>query len=68
VFDNKNNYLATGHYHDGSIAVRLFSFGASAGGPVTPDVPYWTEKLTRIRYIRQAIVTGETNCYRLVHV
>ena len=27
VFDSKKNYLATGHYHDGSIAVRIFSFG-----------------------------------------
>ncbi|AQG79327.1 class I SAM-dependent rRNA methyltransferase [Spirosoma montaniterrae] len=67
VFDRKGEYLATGHYHDGSIAVRLFSFAASAGGPVTPDVPYWTDKLARIRSIRQAIVTGATNCYRLVH-
>ena len=72
VFDNKNKYLATGHYHDGSIAVRLFSFNATAGGPVTPDVPYWTKKLTQIRTIRQAIIATHggaesTNCYRLVH-
>ena len=67
VFDSKANYLATGHYHDGSIAVRIFSFGATAGGPVTPDLPYWTNKLAAIRSIRQAIVTGDTNCYRLVH-
>jgi 23S rRNA (cytosine1962-C5)-methyltransferase len=67
VFDSKNRYLATGHYHDGSIAVRIFSFGATAGGPVTPDLAYWTQKLTHIRSIRQVIVTGQTNCYRLVH-
>jgi 23S rRNA (cytosine1962-C5)-methyltransferase len=67
LFDRKGNYLASGHYHDGSIAVRIFSFGATAGGPVTPDVAYWTQKLTHIRSIRQAIVTGETNCYRLIH-
>ncbi|QJD79686.1 class I SAM-dependent rRNA methyltransferase [Spirosoma rhododendri] len=70
VFDKKGEYLATGHYHDGSIAVRLFSFAATAGGPVTPDVAYWTAKLTGIRALRQAILanqTGETNCYRLIH-
>lgn len=77
VFDRKGEYLATGHYHDGSIAVRIFSFGATTGGPVTPDVPYWIDKLKRIRGIRQAVVTGDrsdgdvaarpTNCYRLVH-
>lgn len=67
VYDRKGNYLATGHYHDGSIAIRIFSFAATAGGPVVPDAAYWTQKLMRIRAIRQAIVTGDTNCYRLVH-
>ena len=74
VFDNKGRYLATGHYHDGSIAVRIFSFGATAGGPVTPDVPYWTQKLDRIRQFRRVIIPSAgdttnqpTNCYRLVH-
>jgi 23S rRNA (cytosine1962-C5)-methyltransferase len=67
VYDRKGNYLATGHYHDGSIAIRIFSFAATAGGPVVPDTAYWTQKLMRIRAIRQAIVTGDTNCYRLVH-
>lgn len=77
VFDSKKKYLATGHYHDGSIAVRIFSFGATAGGPVTPDLAYWTKKLTHIRSIRQVIVSSDqnagdtatraTNCYRLVH-
>ncbi|GAB3955334.1 class I SAM-dependent rRNA methyltransferase [Spirosoma harenae] len=67
VFDSKQRYLATGHYHDGSIAVRIFSFAANAGGPVIPDVAYWTQKLTHIRTIRLATVVGDTNCYRLVH-
>lgn len=67
VFDRKGQYLATGHYHDGNIAIRIFSFGATAGGPVTPDVAYWTEKLRHIRSIRQAIVADQSNCYRLVH-
>ncbi len=67
VFDSQRNYLATGHYHDGSIAVRLFSFNATANGPVVPDVDYWTQKLTKIRQVRQAIIAAQTNCYRLVH-
>ncbi|GAB3569703.1 class I SAM-dependent rRNA methyltransferase [Spirosoma luteolum] len=67
VHDKKGDYLATGHYHDGSIAVRLFSFAATAGGPVRPDVAYWTNKLRHIRSIRQAVLTPDTNCYRLVH-
>lgn len=69
VFDHKSRYLATGHYHNGSITVRIFSFGATTGGPVTPDLPFWTQKLAQIRHVRQAIISNQeqTNCYRLVH-
>lgn len=72
VLDRHGNYLATGHYHDGSIAVRIFSFGAIEGGRITPDVAYWTSKLNRIREVRNGIfasepTTGTTNCFRLVH-
>lgn len=67
VFDKKGNYLATGHYHDGSIAVRVFSFER-----IVPDVNYWTDKLNRIRQFRETIIStttpdAPTNCYRLVH-
>jgi 23S rRNA (cytosine1962-C5)-methyltransferase len=69
VFDQKSRYLATGHYHNGSITVRIFSFGATTGGPVTPDLAFWTQKLAQIRSVRQAIISNQeqTNCYRLVH-
>ena len=68
VFDHKSRYLATGHYHNGSITVRIFSFGATAGGPVMPDLAFWTQKLAKIRTVRQAIINqNQTNCYRLVH-
>lgn len=66
VFDKKGGYLATGHYHDGSIAVRLFSFER-----IVPDIHYWTNKLTGIRQFREAIIATmpgiQTDCYRLVH-
>ena len=55
VFDKKGSYLATGHYHDGSIAVRIFSFER-----IVPDIHYWTKKLTGIRQFRQAIVANAT--------
>ena len=68
VFDSKSRYLATGHYHNGSITVRIFSFGDTSGGPVTPDLSFWTQKLAQIRSVRQAIINpDQTNCYRLVH-
>ncbi|MGA0555123.1 class I SAM-dependent rRNA methyltransferase [Larkinella sp. VNQ87] len=62
VVDKNGRYLATGHFHNGSILVRIFSFQ-----PVVPDVAYWTAKLTTIRTIRTALLPPNTNCYRLVH-
>lgn len=62
VRDKKGNYLATGHYHNGSILVRIFSFQ-----PVIPDVEYWTRKLAAIRTVRAALLPPATNGYRLVH-
>ncbi|MGV3556748.1 class I SAM-dependent rRNA methyltransferase [Larkinella arboricola] len=62
VLDKKGTYLATGHYHNGSILVRIFSFQ-----PVIPDVAYWTQKLANIRTVRAALLPPATNCYRLVH-
>lgn len=62
VFDKKQNYLGTGHYHDGSIAVRIFSFQQTE-----PDVAWWTEKLRAIRAVRSHLLPPQTNCYRLIH-
>lgn len=62
VFDKKQQYLGTGHFHDGSIAVRIFSFQQTE-----PDVAYWTEKLRAIRAVRGFLLPQLTNCYRLIH-
>jgi len=62
VVNHKGRFLATGHYHDGSIKVRIFSYERR-----TPDVSYWTEKLRAIRTVREAILPPRTNAYRLIH-
>ncbi len=68
VLDSRNTYLGTGHFHDGSILVRLFSFAAHTSGlPVVPDVDFWIQKLEQIRTVRASIIPEKTNCYRLVH-
>ena len=68
VLDSRNQYLGTGHFHDGSILVRLFSFATHTNGqPVVPDVDFWTQKLTQIRAVRLSLIPPHTNCYRLVH-
>lgn len=62
VLDNQKNYLATGHYHEGSITVKLFSFE-----PVQPDAAFWTSRLQKAYDVRQALHLTGTTCYRLVH-
>lgn len=65
VYDANGEYLATGHYHDGSIAVRIFSFEKTSG-----DTDFWTKKIRTAYEIRQALHltdNPETNAYRLVH-
>jgi 23S rRNA (cytosine1962-C5)-methyltransferase len=65
VRDAKGNFLALGHYQNGSIAVRLFAFNE-----VELGLPFWEGKLQAALNYRQAIgiAKGEhTNSFRLVH-
>ncbi|MFN8348645.1 MAG: class I SAM-dependent rRNA methyltransferase [Spirosomataceae bacterium] len=77
VCDHRGNYLATGHFHHGNIAVKLFSFEQTV-----PNVAFWKQKLQKARTVRQQIlkpkeafvthhsafdIQSDTNCYRLVH-
>jgi 23S rRNA (cytosine1962-C5)-methyltransferase len=64
VCDSRGQYLATGHFHNGNIAVKLFSYEQ-----IVPDVAFWKQKLQKARTVRQQILTSNsaTNCYRLVH-
>ncbi|MBX2927663.1 MAG: class I SAM-dependent rRNA methyltransferase [Saprospiraceae bacterium] len=58
-------FLGTGHFQNGSIQVRVFSFA-----PVEADVDFWEAKLQNAFQLRQSlglIQPGHTDCYRLVH-
>ncbi|MCF8332377.1 MAG: class I SAM-dependent rRNA methyltransferase [Bacteroidales bacterium] len=63
VYSNKLKYLATGHYQEGSIAVRLFSWES-----VEPNRQYWKEKLDKAWLFRKRLFPDPslTNSYRLV--
>jgi len=65
VIDSQHQTLGTGHYQEGSIRVRLFSFERSE-----PDTAFWTEKLRCAQQVRKALGFGDpdrsTNAYRLV--
>jgi 23S rRNA (cytosine1962-C5)-methyltransferase len=65
VLDNKNEFLALGHFQVGSIAVRIFSFEK-----VRIDDIFWKNKLKAAIHFRQQLGyfnNPELNVFRLVH-
>ena len=65
IYDNKDEFLALGHYQVGSIAIRVFSFE-----DITPDYTFWKEKLLHAYQLRKELgLAGSehTNVYRLFH-
>ena len=64
VYDAQKHFLATGHYQNSSIAVRVFSFKQC-----TPDKDFWRGKLLNAIDFRQSILlpNPQTNMYRLVN-
>jgi 23S rRNA (cytosine1962-C5)-methyltransferase len=65
VFDNKDGFLAIGHYQPGSIAIRIISFVQ-----VEPDLDFFREQIRRAIEFRRAagiISDPEKNVFRLIH-
>ncbi len=65
VVGHNHEFLATGHYQIGSIAIRVLSFT-----PRTIDQTFYSEKIRFAYQLRMAIgLAGSehTNAYRLVH-
>lgn len=65
VYSSQNEYIATGHYQIGSIAVRVLSFEEEH-----PSASFWEKRIREAYLLRQALgVAGNprNNTYRLVH-
>ena len=66
VYSAEGQFLASGHWQVGSIAVRILSFDAD---PTAPE--FWTDSIARAYAARQAVCLSgqdaETNCFRLIH-
>jgi len=62
VVDHHRNFLATGHFHEGSIAVKILSFQ-----PADLDAEFFTKKLTEARRVRGLLNLRDTTAYRLIH-
>lgn len=65
VTDNKDEFLAIGHYQIGSIAVRIVSFIE-----VDIDADFWKQKIVSAYNLRKRFELAEVennNVYRLIH-
>ena len=65
VVNEKGDFIAVGHYQQGSIAVRVLTFN-----DVEIDEQFWTSRLQSALQMRIDIGLAEstnTNAYRLVH-
>ncbi len=65
VHSAQGEYLGTGHFQDGSIQVRVFSFT-----PTDAGTDFWEARLRNALDLRRRIGLirpGHTDCYRLVH-
>jgi 23S rRNA (cytosine1962-C5)-methyltransferase len=63
VYTHDGVFLATGHYQEGSITVRVLSFR-----PCAIDAAFWEAALRQARALREATIPAAgTTAYRLVH-
>jgi len=65
VYDSSGLYLATGHYQDDNILVKLLRFG----NPVI-DAAFWRERIGHALRYRQLLglwEASDTNVFRLIH-
>ena len=65
VYDNKDNFLAVGHYQPGTIAVRVLSFDDTE-----PDVEFFRGRIRSAMEFRKSIGligSDATNVFRLIH-
>ena len=65
VYDFNQQYIGTGHYHNSTISVRIFSFTQ-----IIPNEEFWKKKIEAAYSFREKIGlldNQETNMFRLVH-
>jgi 23S rRNA (cytosine1962-C5)-methyltransferase len=65
VVTNHGDFIAIGHYQQGSIAVRVLTFS-----DVAIDAEFWASRLASALKMRQSIGIADNpdnNTYRLVH-
>ncbi len=62
VISSRDEFLGTGHFHHGSISVKIVSFKE-----ITSKEEFWIQRIQNASDLRQKLPLGETNAYRLIH-
>ncbi|HEX8039049.1 MAG TPA: class I SAM-dependent rRNA methyltransferase [Chryseosolibacter sp.] len=64
VVDSRNTVLGFGHFQNGSIAVRMLTFGKE-----TPAEDFWSKKICDALALRKSsgLPNASTNAFRLIH-
>jgi 23S rRNA (cytosine1962-C5)-methyltransferase len=64
IEDDKSNIMGFGHFHNGSIAVKILSFG-----PESYTEAFWLHRMQKAYILRQQLQleNSHTNCYRWIH-
>ena len=64
IYSNKDHYLATGHYNEGNISIRIFDFEKQE-----INEEYWRKKIKKAydQRLKTIEISSSNNVYRLVH-
>lgn len=62
VYSSREEFLGTGHFHVGSIAVKIVSFT-----PIDNKANFWENRIQNAWDLRALLPFHKTNCFRLIH-
>lgn len=62
VFSSRDEFLGTGHYHNGSIAVKIISFEE-----IESKSTFWEKRIQNAWDLRALLPLDKTNAFRLIH-
>jgi 23S rRNA (cytosine1962-C5)-methyltransferase len=62
VYSSREEFLGTGHFHHGSIAVKIISFEAIESKPA-----FWEKRIQNAWDLRSLLPLKDTNAFRLIH-
>jgi 23S rRNA (cytosine1962-C5)-methyltransferase len=62
VYSSRDEFLGTGHYHNGSIAVKIISFHEIESKSV-----FWEKRIQNAWDLRELLPLEKTNAFRLIH-